>query len=65
MCHRPDRDARGRLLPGNTADPKGRPPAGRYARLFQVAAELGCAVLILPDVKAAADKPAELPKVAA
>jgi hypothetical protein len=48
MCHRPDRDARGRLLPGHTANPRGRPPASPYAKLVAVAAELGAVVVLLP-----------------
>src|SRR4051794_26695103 len=50
MCLRPDRDERGRLLPGHTANPRGRPPANRYARLFALAAELG-AVVVGPCVR--------------
>ena len=37
-----------RLLPGHTANPRGRPPANRYAKLFAVAAELGAVVVLLP-----------------
>ncbi len=65
VCVRPERDEKGRLLPGHTANPRGRPSVSKYAKLFRAAAELGVAVLILPGVKAAADKPAELPKVLA
>jgi hypothetical protein len=67
MCTRPARDERGRLLPGSTANPRGRPPASRYARLFAAAAELGAVVVLLPQAQGVADEaaPTELPKVVA
>jgi hypothetical protein len=66
MCERhPDRDVRGRLLPGHTANPNGRPPAARYGKLLRAAAELGAVVVLLPNAKAAADEVAPLPPEAA
>ena len=67
MCVREGRDERGRLLPGHSGNPRGRPPASRYARLLAVAAELGAVVVMLPEAQATADErlPAELPKVVA
>ena len=68
MCERhPDRDARGRLLPGHTANPRGRPPVSRYAKLFAAAAELGAVVVLLPPQARAVkvEPPTDLPPVAA
>jgi hypothetical protein len=47
MCHCPGRDARGRLLPGSTANPRGRPPVSRYARLLAAADAAGASVVVL------------------
>ena len=64
MCHRPDRDARGRLLPGSTANPRGRPPVSRYARLLAAA---GASVVVLLPPRLANDDrgPAPVPPRAA
>jgi hypothetical protein len=67
MCHRPDRDERGRLLPGSTANPRGRPPVSRYARLLAAADAAGASVIIcLPPRLANDDRgPTNLPPVVA
>ena len=54
MCQRPERDERGRLRPGSTANPNGRPPVSRYGELLRAASKLGAAVVILPQTQAAA-----------
>ena len=60
----PARDERGRLLPGHTANPGGRPPSRRIARLLEAAQACGVAVLLLPPVKGkAADLVDDLPPV--
>ena len=42
MCERhPDRDERGRLLPGHSGNPAGRPVRRPYLRLLEAAQELG------------------------
>ena len=48
MCHHPDRDARGRLLPGHTANPAGRPVTRPYLRLLEAAQACGAVVVLLP-----------------
>jgi hypothetical protein len=64
MCQRQDRDERGRLLPGRTANPRGRPPVSRYAKLFQAAAELGAVVVLLPQATADDEVPPAPPAAA-
>lgn len=58
MC---DRDARGRLLPGNTANLKGRKPLSPVARLIEAAERAGASITItLPPE---AEEPAPVPSV--
>jgi len=49
MC---ERDARGRVLPGNTPNPRGRPEAGAYAKLLAQAARVGANIIVLVPPKA-------------
>jgi hypothetical protein len=46
MCHHPDRDARGRLLPGHTANPAGRPVRKPYLRLLEAAEACGARIIV-------------------
>jgi hypothetical protein len=47
MCdRRSDRDERGRLLPGHTANPRGRRPTTPLLRLVEAAAECGAGITI-------------------
>ena len=50
MCQR---DARGRVLPGSTPNPRGRPEAGAYDKLLAQAARVGADVIVLIPPKAA------------
>jgi len=69
MCVREDRDERGRLLPGHTANPAGRPIRRPYLRLLEAAERCGATVTINVPTRARArvvtidDEP--LPPVAA
>ena len=67
MCVRDGHDERGRLLPGHSGNPRGRPPASRFAKLVAAAAELGAVVVLLPQAKvpAVVDDTDPLPPVAA
>jgi hypothetical protein len=68
MCERrPERDERGRLLPGSTANRRGRPPVSAAAKLFAAAAELGAVVVLMPQAKvpAVVDDTDPLPPAAA
>jgi hypothetical protein len=55
----PERDARGRILPGHSGNPKGRPPVGKYAKLFAAAAELGAVVVLMPQAAVETAEPAD------
>jgi hypothetical protein len=47
MCEcRPERDEKGRLLPGSTANPNGRPVRRPYLRLLEAAEQCGATVTI-------------------
>ena len=61
MCNRPERDERGRLKPGSTANPNGQPPVARYGKLLRAAAELGAVVVLLPQAKGRARTAAVAP----
>jgi hypothetical protein len=47
-----DRDEQGRILPGATGNPAGRPARQDYARLLQAAARVGAAVHVLVPTRA-------------
>ena len=65
LCYRPERDERGRLLPGSTANPRGRPRTAASAKLF-AAAELGAVVVLMPKAQpTVADEVAAPPTEAA
>jgi hypothetical protein len=54
MCVRhPDRDEKGRLRPGNTANPRGRRPLSAVARLVEMAEAAGATVTITVPPRAA------------
>src|ERR671927_104279 len=59
VCQRPERDERGRILPGHSGNPRGRPKASKYARLFAAAAELGAVVVLMPQTQAAPARASE------
>jgi sugar phosphate isomerase/epimerase len=67
MCERyPDRDARGRLLPGHSGNPAGRPVRRPYLRLLEAAEACGAEVVVLlPPRRARADDVAPTPPRAA
>ena len=46
MCNHPERDTRGRLLPGSTANPGGRPKRPPYVRLLEAAQECGATIVV-------------------
>jgi hypothetical protein len=60
-CQRPERDERGRLLPGHTANPRGRREAGAYAKLLAAAERVGAQIVVMvpPKVANAAPPPPE------
>ena len=67
MCVREDRDVSGRLLPGHSGNPAGRPVRKPYLRLLEAAEACGADVVVfVPPRRAKAGKPAsDLPPVAA
>ena len=46
MCIREGRDERGRLLPGQTANPSGRPTRKPYLRLLEAAEACGARIVV-------------------
>ena len=52
MCVRPQRDDKGRLLPGARLNPDGRPPASEIAKMVEVARRLGASIsIVLPPAE--------------
>jgi hypothetical protein len=46
MAQRDDRDGQGRMLPGHTANPAGRPARKPFLRLLEIAEQCGATVTI-------------------
>jgi hypothetical protein len=68
MCERRvERDERGRLLKGHTANPRGRRPLSAAMRLVEAADAAGATVLVLlpPSTRTAAADDSPLPPAAA
>jgi hypothetical protein len=59
MCERrPERDEKGRLLPGHTANPRGRPARAPYLRLLEAAEACGAEIVVMLPPRAR-PKPAD------
>ena len=61
MCVRDDRDERGRLLPGFSGNPDGRPARKAFVRLLEAAEAAGAQVVVMvpPRRKRGADLDAD------
>jgi hypothetical protein len=60
MCVREGRDARGRLLPGHSGNPVGRPVTKPFLRLLEAAEACGADVVVLvPHRRAKVAAPAD------
>jgi hypothetical protein len=58
MAQRDDRDGQGRMLPGHTANPAGRPARKPFIRLLEAAEECGAEVVVMVPTRAVPQPPA-------